>query len=115
MDNSYTFFCIIGSYALNNSLFDVVIMLVSGLLGFVFRKLEVPLGPFILALLLGPIAESNFRRSLALSSGDYSIFVTRPISIVLFILAIISLTYGSIKKSYEQKNNRSLMEIKIEI
>ena len=96
-------FCIIGSYALNNSLFDVVIMLVSGLLGFVFRKLEVPLGPFILALLLGPIAESNFRRSLALSSGDYSIFVTRPISIVLFILAIISLTYGSIKKAMNKR------------
>ncbi len=97
-------FCIIGSYALNNSLFDVIIMLISGLFGFVFRKLEVPLGPFILALLLGPTAESNFRRSLALSSGDYSVFLTRPISIILFILTIISLTYGPIKNAVKKKN-----------
>ncbi|GAA0719201.1 tripartite tricarboxylate transporter permease [Clostridium malenominatum] len=97
-------FCIIGSYALNNSLFDVGVMLISGFIGFLFRRLDIPLGPFILALLLGPIAESNFRRSLALSSGTYSIFITRPISIVLFILALVSLLYIPIKNMLGKKN-----------
>lgn len=96
-------FCIIGSYSLNNSLFDVGIMLISGFVGFLFRRLDVPLGPFILALLLGPIAESNFRRSLALSSGAYSIFITRPISIVLFILALVSLLYIPLKNMLGKK------------
>ncbi|WP_315115837.1 tripartite tricarboxylate transporter permease [uncultured Clostridium sp.] len=100
-------FCIIGSYALNNSLFDVGVMLISGLVGFLFRKLDIPLGPFILALLLGPIAESNFRRSLALSSGDYLIFISRPISIVLFIFAIVSLLYTPVKNMRNNKKGVS--------
>lgn len=96
-------FCILGSFALNNSLFDVGLMFISGFFGFIFRKMEVPLGPFILALLLGPLAESNFRRSLALSSGSHMIFFTRPISLILLIFTAISLSYAPLKSMFERR------------
>jgi len=86
--------CAIGSFALNNSFYDVIFMVAGGLLGFLFRKLDFPQGPFILGLLLGKLTESNFRRALALSSGNYSIFVTRPITIVIWVLIIVSIAWS---------------------
>ena len=96
-------FCILGSFAINNSIFDVVVMFIAGLVGFVFKKADIPLGPFILALLLGPIAESNYRRSLALSQGDMSIFFTRPITIVLLVVSLVSLLWGPIREAIQKK------------
>ena len=78
-------FCILGSYAVNNSMFDVYVMFAAGFVGFLCKRCEVPLGPFVLALLLGNLCESNFRRALSMSLGDYSIFLTRPITVVLLI------------------------------
>jgi putative tricarboxylic transport membrane protein len=86
--------CAIGSFALNNSFYDVIFMVVGGLLGFLFRKLDFPQGPFILGLLLGKLTESNFRRALALSSGNYLIFITRPITIVIWLLIIVSIAWS---------------------
>ncbi|NMB13234.1 MAG: hypothetical protein GX977_13250 [Firmicutes bacterium] len=100
-------FCILGSFAINNSLFDVCVMFVAGILGFVFKKADIPLGPFILALLLGPIAESNFRRSLALSQGDLSIFVTRSITVVLLLLSVVSLLWAPISEAMRRKKTDS--------
>ena len=91
-------FCILGSYALNNSLFDVMLMFMAGILGFIFKKMDIPIGPFILALVLGPLAESNFRRSLALSRGSYLIFVSSPISVILLILTAMALFPEPIKR-----------------
>lgn len=86
--------CAIGSFALNNSFYDVIFMVAGGLLGFIFRKLDFPQGPFILGLLLGKLTESNFRRALALSAGNYSIFFTRPITIVIWALIIVSIAWS---------------------
>jgi len=86
-------FCIIGAYSLNNSVFDVGMMIFCGLLGYMFKKLDFPLAPAILTLILGPQMERSLRESLSLSQGDYSIFFTRPISLVLLVItAIIFLT-----------------------
>lgn len=60
------------------------------------KRCEVPLGPFVLALLLGNLCESNFRRALSMSLGDYSIFLTRPITVVLLILTVLSLVLPAI-------------------
>ena len=79
-------FCIIGGYSLNNSMFDVGVMILCGLLGYLFKKLDFPLAPAILTLILGPLMERSLRESLSLSQGDYSIFITRPIS--LFFLVV---------------------------
>lgn len=96
-------FCIIGSYAVNTSPLDVVIMFIAGFIGFLCKKADIPLGPFILALLLGPICESNFSRSLAMSMGNYSIFVTRPISAILLAVTAFSLCYPALKLKFGKK------------
>lgn len=85
-------FCIIGAYSLNNSMFDVGVMIVCGLLGYAFKKLDFPLAPAILTLILGPLMERSLRESLSLSQGDYSIFFTRPISLCLLIVTAIILS-----------------------
>jgi putative tricarboxylic transport membrane protein len=85
--------CVIGSYALNKSYFDVIVMFVAGCLGFFFRRMEFPLGPLILGLLLGDICESNMRRALSLSMGNYKIFVGSAVSIIL-IVAMIAVLFG---------------------
>jgi putative tricarboxylic transport membrane protein len=84
-------FCIIGGYSLNNSMFDVGVMILCGLLGYVFKKLDFPLAPAILTLILGPMMERSLRESLSLSQGDYSIFFTRPISLLFLIVTAIIL------------------------
>ena len=86
-------FCIIGAYSLNNSIFDIGVMLVCGVLGYAFKKLDFPVAPAILTLILGPLMERSLRESISLSQGDYSIFVTRPISLVF--LAITALILAS--------------------
>ncbi len=82
----------VGSYAINNNPLDVWFMFFAGILGLVLRQYGYPLGPLVLALLLGPMAESNFRRALT-AAGDVGawVFVTRPISLILLILAALSL------------------------
>ena len=84
-------FCIIGSYSLKNSVFEVLIMFIFGIVGYFFRKFDYEAAPLILAFVLGPMLESNLRQSLTLSKGSFSIFFTRPIAAVTIILAIILL------------------------
>ena len=83
-------FGVVGSYALNNAVIDVWVMFAAGILGFLLRKAEVPLGPLVLGLILGPMMESNLRRALILSRGDWFTILNRPI--VLFFLAATVLT-----------------------
>jgi TctA family transporter len=78
-------FCCVGSYAINNSLFDVGVMLVMGLLGYFFEKSDVPVAPIVLGLILGPMVERNFMMSVIKTGGALNQFVTRPISTVLVI------------------------------
>ena len=83
--------CVLGSYALNGSTTDVWVMLAAGAGGYVLRNAGFPMGPLVLALILGPMAESNLRRALVLSQGDPSILFTRPIALVLLSITAISL------------------------
>lgn len=82
-------FCILGAYSLNQSVFDVGLMIFFGLLGYIFRKIDWPLAPTVLALILGPMMERALRTSLEISGGEMSIFFTRPISLILIIIAAI--------------------------
>jgi putative tricarboxylic transport membrane protein len=83
--------CIIGTYSVRNSMFDVWLMLGFGVLGFLLEKLKFPLVSIILGLVLGPIAESELRRTLAMSRGDFTIFFERPISATLIVISILLL------------------------
>lgn len=93
--------CIFGSYAINNSVFDVLTMVAFGMLGYVMAMFEIASIPFLIAFVLAPMLERGLRRSLTLSGGDPLIFFQRPIAIgffVLTVIAIISLTRGAGKK-----------------
>ena len=82
--------CMLGSFGIRNAVFDVFVMLIFGFVGYIFQKREVPLGPIVLALILGPMIERNFHRALVINGRNPSIFVTRPISLTFLILAILS-------------------------
>jgi putative tricarboxylic transport membrane protein len=86
-------FCLIGAYSLNNSIVEVLIMVIFGLIGYLFKKFEYEAAPLILALVLGPMLETALRRSLLLSAGDPMIFLTRPISAVLMLISFFLLAY----------------------
>lgn len=85
------FFCLIGSYSLNNSVFDMGSMIFFGIVGYVARKLGYELAPLVLAFVLTPILEMSLRQSLIMSKGSGLIFFTRPISAVAIILMIVLL------------------------
>jgi putative tricarboxylic transport membrane protein len=83
--------CLVGSYAIQNSEFDVYVTIFFGVLGYLFKKFGFQGSPVVLALILGPMAEYNFRLSLTASQGDYSIFVTRPICLAFLIVSLFSI------------------------
>jgi TctA family transporter len=79
--------CVIGAYAANNALLDVVFMFLFGVLGYAFQKLDYPLAPLIFALILGDMTESALRQSLIMSHGSLAIFFTRPIAATFMLIA----------------------------
>src|SRR5574337_1262863 len=89
--------CAIGSYAVHNSMLDIWYMVIFGVVGYVFKKLDYPLAPLVLALVLGDLAENALRQSLIMSQGSLTIFLTRPIAgaitavaLFFFILPIVT-------------------------
>ncbi len=87
----------VGSYALNNAVADVWAMYVAGLAGFLFRKTRIPLGPLVLGLILGPMMESNLRRALILSRGDWPAMLARPILLAFLAAAALSLLWPLVR------------------
>lgn len=86
-------FCVIGSYALGNRMFDVWVMLVFGVIGFFLDRAKVPLGPFVIGFVLAPLAEENLRSGLMISGGSYLPLLTRPISAVFLAFSIVMLVW----------------------
>jgi putative tricarboxylic transport membrane protein len=84
-------FCMIGAYSIGNNTADVIIMLIFGIVGYLMRKFRYDAPPLVLALVLGGELESSLRQSLMLSRGDFSIFVTRPITLGFLIVAVLLL------------------------
>jgi putative tricarboxylic transport membrane protein len=98
-------FCCIGVYTVNNSAFDVFMTAGFGLLGYIFIKLGCEGAPLLLGFVLGPMMEENFRRALLLSRGDFSVFITRPLSLSLLIatlVLIVIVALPSIKSRREE-------------
>jgi len=83
-------FCVFGGYAINNTMFDVLVMMVVGLLGYAMLRFEVPAAPFLIAFILGPMLEDNFRQSLLLSEGELGIFFRTEICWIFWILTAVS-------------------------
>ncbi|QQK78880.1 tripartite tricarboxylate transporter permease [Salicibibacter cibi] len=103
-------FCIIGTFAVRNSIFDVWVMLLFGALGYLFTRINFPVAPIVLGVVLGPIAEDEFRRSLQMSGGNWFVFFERPVSATLIILAVLFLVYPLIKKFFKKKGSSSQVQ-----
>jgi putative tricarboxylic transport membrane protein len=102
-------FCIVGVYSVENSVFDVFLMIVFGIVGYVLRRMEYEMAPLVLAFILGPILENALRQSLLMSQGEFGIFFTRPVSgaalslaILLFLLQI----WPSIRRKKPNSSSR---------
>lgn len=90
-------FILIATYAVNNNLVDVAVLLVIGLVGFILKKLSIPPAPLLLAFVLGPLIEENFRRALVISRGNLEIFINRPVSAGLLLITLILVIYPVVK------------------
>ena len=90
--------CAVGAYTVHSSMFDVWLMLVFGVLGYLFKKLKYPLAPLVLALVLGDMAESSFRQAMLLSQGNLSIFWSNPLVGSLTALALIMLVWPVLQR-----------------
>ena len=86
-------FSIIGSYALRNSMLDVWLVLVFGVAGFFMERWRYPAAPLVISLILGPLLEVNFRRSMEIANWDMTTFVTRPVSLALCSLVLLAIAY----------------------
>ena len=102
-------FCLIGLYGIENSSFNVYVAAVFGLLGFMLYRLKCEPAPLLLGFILGPLLEENLRRSLLLSKGDFTIFVDRPISLALLLLAAV-LLLSTMMPSFRKKRDEAFAE-----
>ena len=92
-----------GVYAMHQSIFEIGMVLAIGVLGYGMRLLKIPVLPLVLGLVLGSLVESNYRRSLLISSGEHSIFFTDPVSLVLLLLAAVLTLYTGWKEFSDRK------------
>jgi putative tricarboxylic transport membrane protein len=96
-------FCSVGVFSLNNTEFDVYLMALFGLLGYIFVKLDCEPAPMLLAFILGPLMEEYMRRALLLSRGDPMIFLQRPISATLLALGVLAIVAASLPMFYKKR------------
>jgi putative tricarboxylic transport membrane protein len=87
--NFIVIFAAVGAYTVNNNLFDVWVMVGFGILGYLMKKLNYPIVPLVLGLVLGRLAENSLRQALTISGGSISIFIERPITVIFLILALL--------------------------
>ncbi|MBI3325389.1 MAG: tripartite tricarboxylate transporter permease, partial [Nitrospinae bacterium] len=97
----------VGAYAVNNSMLDVWLMLAFGVLGYIFRKLQYPLAPLVIALVLGDMTETALRQSLIMSRGSLGIFFTRPIAAACIALAILLFLLPTMMRTLQRIRTRA--------
>jgi putative tricarboxylic transport membrane protein len=97
-------FCCVGVYSLNNSSTDVFMLVVFGLAGYAFSKWKLEPAPLLLAFVLGPLIEENLRRALLISGGDPSVFVARPLSLALLLVAVLMVVLVALPKVRRQRD-----------
>jgi putative tricarboxylic transport membrane protein len=85
--------CVLGSYAIRNSIFDVYLMAVMGLLGYVLQRVRIPVAPVVLGLVLGETLEQQYRTALILSEGDHGIFLESGVALVFFGLTALTIAF----------------------
>jgi putative tricarboxylic transport membrane protein len=99
--------CAIGAYTVHNDIFDVYLMVVFGIMGYVFKKLDYPLAPLVLALVLGDNAENGFRQSMLISQGDMRIFFSNGLVGGITALSLVLLFWPAISKLIDIARGRN--------
>ena len=89
-------FCLLGSYSINNSALDIILMVIFGLIGYLMRKFEYEGAPLVLAYVLGPMLERSFVQAVNMEGGNYSIFLTRPVSFITMLMIVLFLVLSFI-------------------
>ena len=96
-------FCIMGSFALNNRVFDIGILIVFGIIGYLLTRCKVPLSPIIMGFLMGPLLEKNFRRAIISASGNFTDILDRPIACVIVLAGVLFIIWPLITKVLNRK------------
>ena len=99
--------CVVGAYSNSNNLFDVLIAIIFGVVGFVMKKFHYPGAPLVLGIVLGPIAEENLNRALIVSKNDWTTFLTHPISCTFLVISIIIIIYSIIKNIHDSRKEQT--------
>ncbi|MDR2160778.1 MAG: tripartite tricarboxylate transporter permease [Desulfovibrio sp.] len=94
---------VIGTYALSGQIFDVIIMLCLGLFGFLCLLAEFPVYPMVIGIILGPLLEAELRRALVISGGDWSIFLTRPVSAIFLAMTVLALVVPTLIARWKKR------------
>jgi putative tricarboxylic transport membrane protein len=92
-----------GAYSINGSTFDVGVMVAAGVVGYLLRRIGIPPAPIVLAFILGPIFETNFRRSLVLADGGFGIFLSSPTAVVLLVVTVLVLLSTALPRVRERR------------
>ena len=100
--------CVVGAYSNSNNLFDVLIAIIFGIVGFFMKKFHYPGAPLVLGIVLGPIAEENLNRALIVSKNDWTTFLTHPISCTFLVISIIIIIYSIIKNIHDSRKEQAL-------
>ncbi|PVH27252.1 tripartite tricarboxylate transporter permease [Pararhodobacter oceanensis] len=100
--------CMVGAFAIRNSLTDVYVMLFFGVLGYIMFLLRLPPAPLVFGLILGPILEENLRRTLILSRGSWTVFIERPISLALIIMSLIAIFAPALTSLWERRSRHKM-------
>jgi putative tricarboxylic transport membrane protein len=106
--------CLVGSYAINNVLYDLVICAVFGFIGYIMVRYDFPVAPMVLAQILGGMMESNYRRAMTMSRGDPTIFLRRPITVVILVLAVFT-TVVAIRRQQQALRQEAEQLAKLEL
>jgi putative tricarboxylic transport membrane protein len=99
-------FATLGAYGLRNSWFDLLLLYIIGLVGFLMRRYDIPVAPTIVGMILGPVAEQQLRRALAISQGDISIFLTKPISATVLAITAALLIGPPVWKFFAKRRSK---------
>jgi putative tricarboxylic transport membrane protein len=89
----------LGAFSVHRSTADLVLMAAIGIVGLLLRIIDAPVAPVMIGLILGPTAEQHLRRALSISQGDWSVFLTRPLSAGLLLCGVIVLLWGTFQRS----------------
>lgn len=105
--------CVFGCYAVGNTMFDLLVMIVMGLVGYFMLKFRIPAAPFLIAFILAPLLEDSFRQSLQLTRGDFSIFVRDPICWTFLAMTVLSI-FVVVRRNMKIKKDKDLANLLLE-